>query len=403
MIDINKNESLIIWITAICVTIAQLTAYIYIPSLPAIAQQLSIDAGDVQASVAVFFISFGLSGLIYGPASDYYGRKPMFLIAGVIILIGNIGMIFAHDLTQIMWARFIQGLGAGGVPIFARTVMRDCFSGKHLNRAISLFSASVTMTPALAPLFGALFQYYFGWRSAFIFLVFYSSMIILFAWFILPETNKNCRDPSVRVQTILQDFSLIIRNVKFLRCSICALLGYSCSVLYLIITPFVFQQQLGISVRVYGALMALPILGALLGNLISARLNYHWSVPRIMYLGTSIIIISALLLVANLFLQVHNLALILVPIIIAMIGAAIVFCNGLAGALKPFPGKAGRAAALLSVIQIAGSGIVSAGISHFDITHLSGLGFGLLGCGLTLLFSYSILLKWENMNTRVSA
>ena len=394
-----KNDNVIIWITAICVTIAQLAAYIYVPSLPAIAQELAVDAGNVQASVAVFFISFGLSGLIYGPISDYYGRKPMFLVAGMVILVGNAVMIFAHDLNQIILARFIQGLGVGGIPIFARTVMRDSFNGQRLNRAMSLFSASVTMTPALAPLIGALFQYYLGWRSTFVFLIFYSSLIIIFAWFILPETNSNRRDASVRLSTIFRDFSQIIGNIKFLRCSLCALFAYSCSVFYLMITPFVFQQQLGIPARIYGVLMILPILGSLLGNLISVRLNYHWSVPRIMYLGASIIIISALLLLTNLLWHKYITLLILIPIITMMVGVAIVFANSLAGALKPFPNKVGRAVALLSVIQIAGSGVISSSISYFHITSLSGLGIGLLSCGLALLFSYTLLLKWDNLRS----
>lgn len=392
----NSNDNLIIWITGICVTMGPLAGFMYIPSLPVIAQELQVSAGAMQASVAVFVISFGLSGLFYGPLSDYYGRKPIFLVAGSILIISNLWVVFAHDLTQIMLSRFVQGMGAGGLPIFVRTVLRDRFSGQRLNQAMSLSGTFVAIAPIVAPLLGAFFAYYFNWRAGFIFLVFYSALMMLIAGIVLPETNQNRRNSPMSLSGLYADFLEISKHKVFLYYALCGLFSYAASRLYLMITPFIFTQQLGLPVETSGTLMVLPLIAVLLARVLSNRLNRYWPISRIMYLGIGLIIAGALLSIANLFLHLSLLIFILSSITVAVFGAAIILTNSIAGAMKPFPEKAGKAAALLSLIQIGGGGVISMAISYFNITHLSGLGFGLLVCGLALLIIYPALLKSDD-------
>lgn len=45
----------------------------YLPALPAIGHALHADVHAVQASLMAFFISFAISQIVYGPASDIVG------------------------------------------------------------------------------------------------------------------------------------------------------------------------------------------------------------------------------------------------------------------------------------------------------------------------------------------
>src|SRR5436305_4349325 len=52
---------------------------------------------------------------LYGKLGDVYGRKPLFLFAIVVFLVGSALCGLAQNMTQLVLFRGIQGLGAGGL------------------------------------------------------------------------------------------------------------------------------------------------------------------------------------------------------------------------------------------------------------------------------------------------
>src|SRR5690606_8305145 len=48
----------------------------YLPAMPAIAEDLNASVSAAQGTLMAYFISFGISQLVYGPVSDVLGRKP---------------------------------------------------------------------------------------------------------------------------------------------------------------------------------------------------------------------------------------------------------------------------------------------------------------------------------------
>ncbi len=59
---------------------------LYLPSLPAIGRDFHVDAATVQRSMTAFFIGMAAGGLVYGPASDRFGRRPA-LLAGIALYV----------------------------------------------------------------------------------------------------------------------------------------------------------------------------------------------------------------------------------------------------------------------------------------------------------------------------
>ena len=48
----------------------------YLPALPEVAAELGASAQATQFTLTAFFLAFGVSQLVYGPAADQFGRKP---------------------------------------------------------------------------------------------------------------------------------------------------------------------------------------------------------------------------------------------------------------------------------------------------------------------------------------
>ncbi|GAB7272547.1 hypothetical protein DZS_39430 [Dickeya ananatis] len=51
----------------------------YLPALPVIAKEFSVDPGRVQMTLSSYVLGFAIGQVFYGPMSDSIGRKPVIL------------------------------------------------------------------------------------------------------------------------------------------------------------------------------------------------------------------------------------------------------------------------------------------------------------------------------------
>lgn len=62
---------------------------------------------------------------LYGKLGDMMGRKPLFLGALTVFLIGSVIGGFATNMTWLILARVVQGLGGGGLMILSQAIIAD--------------------------------------------------------------------------------------------------------------------------------------------------------------------------------------------------------------------------------------------------------------------------------------
>lgn len=137
----------------------------YLPAMPLIAADLDASVPASQATLMAFFLSFGLTQIIYGPAADVYGRKPPLYFGLATFAVASIGCALAQSIEALIAMRFIQGVGAAAVMSIPRAVIRDCYTGNEATRLMSTIMLIVSVSPMLAPLVGSAVIVPFGWRS----------------------------------------------------------------------------------------------------------------------------------------------------------------------------------------------------------------------------------------------
>jgi MFS family permease len=104
---------------------------------------------------------------IYGRLADLYGRRRILLIAISLFLAGAGACAAARTMTQLISARVLQGLGAGGLMPVALIVVADLFSLRERARVQGLFSGVWGVASLAGPMLGAGLTVTFGWRSIF--------------------------------------------------------------------------------------------------------------------------------------------------------------------------------------------------------------------------------------------
>ena len=85
----------------------------YLPALPTIAADLNASTAATQMTLMVFFITFGVAQIAYGPISDMIGRKPpLYFGLGRLRARRRSAAGFRRRIEWLIFFRFIQGIGA---------------------------------------------------------------------------------------------------------------------------------------------------------------------------------------------------------------------------------------------------------------------------------------------------
>ncbi len=116
---------------------------------------------------AIYTLTASVTTPIYGKLADLFGRKIIFSIGVVLFLLGSALSGFSHTMTQLIWFRGIQGVGAGAVMPLTFTIIGDLFPGEQRARMQGLFSAIWGIAGLLGPLVGGFFVDQVAWQWIF--------------------------------------------------------------------------------------------------------------------------------------------------------------------------------------------------------------------------------------------
>jgi len=130
---------------------------------------------SLQAWVTTaYLITSTIATPIYGKLSDIFGRRPLFIIAIVIFLVGSVAAGFAGTMYQLAIFRAIQGLGAGGLMALPLAIMGDILAPRERAKYQGYFLAVFGISSVIGPLIGGLLSgtpeilFITGWRWVFL-------------------------------------------------------------------------------------------------------------------------------------------------------------------------------------------------------------------------------------------
>jgi EmrB/QacA subfamily drug resistance transporter len=115
----------------------------------------SLDGLTAQAWVTTaFLITSTIATPLYGKLSDMYGRKPFFLAAITIFVIGSAACSFATSMYMLAGFRAFQGLGAGGLFTLALAIIADIIPPRERAKYQGYFLAVFGTSSVLGPVIG---------------------------------------------------------------------------------------------------------------------------------------------------------------------------------------------------------------------------------------------------------
>ncbi|KAI1299715.1 major facilitator superfamily domain-containing protein [Xylaria venustula] len=171
---------------------APLCGAVYLPSLILFEDVFHVSSKVINATISVYTAIFAVTPLFGAPASDYLGRKGVYLVTMSIFLIANtllaaipptIGGLFVLRVFQALGASVATSVGAGTVADITVPSARASRMG--------IFLLGPNLGPVLGPLIGGQFSTPGLWRWVFGFLSIAAFPVFLLVLFFLPETLRS--------------------------------------------------------------------------------------------------------------------------------------------------------------------------------------------------------------------
>lgn len=147
--------------------LTQLPIDLYVPALPEMKAELGVSASVLNLTMFVFFFCSALGIVVGGPLMDRVGRRPIFVTACVLLMLGAFGCAMAPDVWVLIAFRVVQSVGFGFETTVATALIQDSFSGQDMQKAMTLMQSMMIIGPAIAPFAGSLLVVAFGWRGIF--------------------------------------------------------------------------------------------------------------------------------------------------------------------------------------------------------------------------------------------
>ena len=260
------KSSTTLLITCSTVFLAQLGMSIYLPALPEIARNVSAEASQVSWGLAVYLIGMALPMLFWGSLGQRIGRKPVLLAALAIYGLGNLALPLGQTLESFLIFRLVQGIGASGISVMARVLIRDSFRGDLLARALSWISISFVVALGIGQYLGSIIQVGLGWPAIFYLL---GGVSLLMAMVVARVTFPLLVEDTVQ-SSAWPSYWRILRDRAFLLPALTGGLGYGVIIAFNTAAPLILQGPFNWSAVEYG-LLGWPIsaayfLGALAVN-----------------------------------------------------------------------------------------------------------------------------------------
>lgn len=303
--------------------IGPLAVHMYIPIMPTIQQAFGVSTvmTTLTFSMVLFVMAFGT--LIYGSASDRYGRKPVLMVGLILFVAGSAICAVAWNFEVLIAGRLLQALAAGCGVVLARAIARDVYGPDKLAQVIAYITTAYVLGPTLAPPIGGAISDFFGWNAVFVLATVIAVFVALLGGVIIRETHHD-RAKNRKGSTLLRDYRVLFTNPVFVGYAFVPALTSGAFFALATYASFLMRDHYKTTPGEYGLYFMLLTFGFMSGNFISGRLGNRVSTEYMVTAGCLIGVITVELLAASLFIWPDY------PIALFLPGAMIGIAQGLA-------------------------------------------------------------------------
>ena len=257
--------------------------------LPAVQEQIKgefhLSDSQIGSLTLWFFIAYVLSSPVTGWLGDRFPRKPMIVIAALMIAAMNFFTASVQSYVSLNLRHAALGVGEASFGIFAPALLADYFADDQRNAVLTVFNVAIPVGAALGYLSGGVVAASHGWRMAFIVSAVPGAVIALLILFFMREPPRVEEADSRPATTTREKGSEYLAQVGHLvknRAYMSSILGYAAVTFSLggisWWMPSFLNRMDGRSIEAAGTIMGgITVVCGLGGTVVGGVLAHWWS------------------------------------------------------------------------------------------------------------------------------
>ena len=348
----SKQPMSLVVTLALCLGIQAITTDLYLPSLPLITRDLGSEVSYTQLTLSMLLVFFGIGQLVAGPLSDKWGRRPILIFGLFLYSLMSIAAGLASNMTMLIVARSLQGFFMAFAVVCARALPRDLYQPDQAAAVISKGLTGLGIIACLSPVVGGLLASWLGWRASLFALSVFGMIGLLWIVMFQKETIREYRPDSFHLPSMWKNWSEISKNIEFRNFTLLASASYGGLFIFLASSSFVFTKVYGLDSLTYSYWLIVSSISYIAGTVLCRRLLKLGSIASTVKVGGYLALISGIFIVGFSLAGFKSIAYFMPFHVIFMVAHGINLPCATAGAVGPFPEKAGSAAALSGFIMM---------------------------------------------------
>jgi EmrB/QacA subfamily drug resistance transporter len=160
-----KGRSLGLIFTALMIAMlmASLSQTVLATALPTVVGELN-GVEHMAWVITAFILASTIMMPIYGKLGDMFGRKPLFLFAITVFIIGSAIGGSAQSMDMLLVGRVVQGIGGGGLIILSQASIADVVPARERGKYMGVMGGVFAFSSVAGPLLGGWLTDGPGWR-----------------------------------------------------------------------------------------------------------------------------------------------------------------------------------------------------------------------------------------------
>jgi len=266
----------------------------YLPAVQHIGEDLVASTQQVQLTLIVYFLGFGMAQLIWGPLSDSFGRRPVLITGTSLFATATVFCAVAPSIEWLIIGRFVQAVSAAALLVVSRVIVVDLYEGQKAAQVMGLATIITAASPMFAPLAGSGILLVADWRYIFLAIGILSIITLIICVLKQPETIDASDLKVMSILTVWNSTVDLIKVRNFSRALTVSAFSFACFSIVIIGAPFFYLNQFSLSPFAFSLAFAVNALGFTISAAFGEKLVETFGIERVLRIGLILLLVTSI-------------------------------------------------------------------------------------------------------------
>jgi multidrug resistance protein len=185
----SQRKTIITCLSCAATALTAYTAGSYSSGSAQMQDEWNVSETAIAVGITTFTCGFGIAPMVLAPFSEINGRRPIFVVTGVLFVIFQLICAVTPTYAGMLVSRFLAGCCSSTFSTMVGGVVSDIYHAEERNTAMALFSGSALFGTGLGPIISGVVAQHTTWRWIFYLQVITCGVMMVFIIFFFKETR----------------------------------------------------------------------------------------------------------------------------------------------------------------------------------------------------------------------